>query len=36
MNNVFAFGARSENFCGIYDGASLLERMFSGPKQQVP
>lgn len=34
MNNVFAFGARSENFCGIYDGASLLERMFSGPKQQ--
>jgi Rieske Fe-S protein len=34
VNSVFAFGARSENFCGVYEGASLLERMFSGPKQQ--
>ncbi len=34
MNTVFAYGARSENFCGVYEGASLLERMLSGPKQQ--
>lgn len=34
MNTVFAFGARSENFCGLYDDATLLERMFSSPRQQ--
>lgn len=34
MNTVLAFGARSENFCGIYEGVTLLERMLSGPKQQ--
>ncbi len=34
QNSVFAFGARSENFCGVYDDASILERMFSSPKQQ--
>lgn len=34
MNTVFAYGARSENFCGVYEGASLLERVLSGPKQQ--
>jgi len=33
-NLVLASGARSENFCGIYDDADVFERILSGPKQQ--
>lgn len=33
-NLVLAAGARSENFCGIYEEAQLFERILSGPKQQ--
>jgi hypothetical protein len=33
-NLVLASGARSENFCGIYDDAQVFERILSGPKQQ--
>lgn len=33
-NLVLASGARSENFCGIYEEAQLFERILSGPKQQ--
>lgn len=33
-NLVLASGARSENFCGIYEEAHLFERILSGPKQQ--
>jgi hypothetical protein len=33
MNLVFASGARSENFCGMYDDAQIFERILSGPKQ---
>lgn len=32
-NLVFATGARSENFCGIYDDSQVFERILSGPKQ---
>lgn len=32
-NLVLATGARSENFCGIYDDAQVFERILSGPKQ---
>ena len=32
-NLVLATGARSENFCGIYDDSEVLERLLSGPKQ---
>jgi hypothetical protein len=33
MNLVMATGARSENFCGIYDDSQVFERILSGPKQ---
>lgn len=33
-NLVLASGARSENFCGLYEEAQLFERILSGPKQQ--
>ena len=32
-NLVLATGARSENFCGIYDDSQVFERLLSGPKQ---
>ncbi len=32
-NLVLATGARSENFCGIYDDSQIFERILSGPKQ---
>lgn len=32
-NLVLATGARSENFCGIYDDSQVFERILSGPKQ---
>lgn len=32
-NLVMATGARSENFCGIYDDSQIFERLLSGPKQ---
>ena len=32
-NLVLASGARSENFCGIYDDSQVFERILSGPKQ---
>lgn len=33
-NLVLASGARSENFCGIYEDGQVFERILSGPKQQ--
>jgi hypothetical protein len=32
-NLVIATGARSENFCGVYDDSQVFERILSGPKQ---
>ena len=32
-NLVIATGARSENFCGVYDDSQIFERILSGPKQ---
>lgn len=32
-NLVIANGARSENFCGMYDESQVFERILSGPKQ---
>lgn len=32
-NLVIATGARSENFCGMYDDSDVFERILSGPKQ---
>jgi hypothetical protein len=32
-NLVMATGARSENFCGMYDDTQIFERVLSGPKQ---
>ena len=32
-NLVIASGARSENFCGLYEDSQILERILSGPKQ---
>ena len=32
-NLVLATGARSENFCGLYEDSQVFERMLSGPKQ---
>lgn len=34
LSDVFASGARSENFCGMYNQSDLLKRIFSGAKQQ--
>lgn len=34
MSSVFAFGARAENFCGVYEEVELFKRTLSGPKQQ--
>lgn len=34
LSDVFAIGARSENFCGMYNQSDLLKRIFSGAKQQ--
>ena len=34
LSNVFAFGARSENFCGVYEEFEILPRILSGPQQQ--
>lgn len=31
---VFAYGARAENFCGVFEEAQVFERALSGPKQQ--
>ncbi len=33
-NLVLASGARSENFCGIYEDREIFERILSTPKQQ--
>ncbi|MDA8794035.1 hypothetical protein N9N67_12370, partial [Bacteriovoracaceae bacterium] len=33
-SSIFATGARSENFCGYYEQADILTRLFSSPKQQ--
>ncbi len=33
-NLVLASGARSENFCGMYENAQIFERILTGPKQQ--
>jgi hypothetical protein len=33
-NLVLASGARSENFCGMYESGQIFERILSGPKQQ--
>jgi hypothetical protein len=33
MHLIMATGARSENFCGIYDDSQVFERILSGPKQ---
>ena len=34
MSSVFVNGARAENFCGIYEQAEIMPRIFSGAKQQ--
>lgn len=34
LSDVYAIGARSENFCGIYNQSDILTRIFSGAKQQ--
>jgi len=34
ISNVYAVGARAENFCGIYNQSEMLTRIFSGAKQQ--
>lgn len=34
ISNVYAVGARAENFCGFYDQTDVLTRIFSGAKQQ--
>lgn len=34
MSPILAAGARAENFCGIYDQSEVLNRIFSGAKQQ--
>ncbi len=34
LADVFAMGARSENFCGIFNQSDILKRLFSGAKQQ--
>lgn len=34
ISSVFASGARSENFCGMYDQSQIMPRIFSGAKQQ--
>lgn len=33
-NLVLASGARSENFCGMYESTQIFERILTGPKQQ--
>jgi hypothetical protein len=34
ISPVFVYGARAENFCGIYDQSQIMARIFSGAKQQ--
>lgn len=34
ISTVFAYGARAENFCGMFDQSEVLTRIFSGSKQQ--
>lgn len=34
ISPLFVYGARAENFCGIYDQSQILARVFSGAKQQ--
>jgi len=34
ISPLFVYGARAENFCGIYDQSDILSRIFSGAKQQ--
>jgi hypothetical protein len=34
MSQVYAQGARAENFCGIYHQSELISRIFAGSKQQ--
>ena len=31
---VFAYGARAENFCGIYEESQIFERLITSPKKQ--
>jgi hypothetical protein len=31
---VFAYGARAENFCGMYEESQIFERMTTSPKKQ--
>lgn len=34
ISSIYATGARSENFCGVFDQSQILSRIFSGAKQQ--
>jgi hypothetical protein len=34
ISPLFVYGARAENFCGIYDQSQILARIFSGAKKQ--
>ncbi|MCT4643268.1 MAG: hypothetical protein N4A33_13335 [Bacteriovoracaceae bacterium] len=34
ISTVMAYGARAENFCGMYDNGDIVSRIFAGPKQQ--
>jgi len=34
VSDIMATGARSENFCGMYNQSEILNRIFSGAKQQ--
>lgn len=34
IGTVMASGARSENFCGMYEQSEIMSRIFSGAKQQ--
>ena len=34
ISSVFSSGARSENFCGLYEQKKILERLLSAPKDQ--
>ncbi len=35
-NPVFAFGARAENFCGLYEEAELMPRVLFSSKKDMP
>lgn len=34
ISSVFAYGARAENFCGVFEQSEVLSRIFSGTKEQ--